>query len=80
MIEWRKKTMSNKIEDPCLYCHRRFVDEQDFARFDSSSKKWIFSNDGKVIIKSLKQIIADNLANQTHIHHQTETKTTPRVV
>ena len=68
MIKWRKKTMSNKIEDCCLYCQRRFVDEQEFAFFDSAKRKWIMSKDGDVIIKSLQQIFTDNQANQTHIH------------
>ena len=68
MIKWRKKIMSNKIEDCCLYCHRRFMDEQEFAYFDSVKGKWTFSEDGQVIIKSLQRIIADNYKNQTHIH------------
>ena len=68
MIKWRKKTMSNKIEDPCLYCQYRFADEQEFAVFDSAKRKWIFSKDGKMIIKSLQQAFIDNQPNETHIH------------
>ncbi len=68
MIKWRKKTMSNKIEDPCLYCQYRFADEQEFAVFDSAKRKWIFSKDGKMIIKNLQQAFTDNQANKTHIH------------
>jgi len=68
MIKWRKKTMSNKIEDCCLYCQKRFEDEQQFAVFDSANRKWIFSKHGKIIIKSLQQAFTDNQTNKTHIH------------
>ena len=68
MIKWRKRIMSDKIEDICLYCQRRFLDEQEFAFFDSTKRKWIISRDGNIIIKSLQQIFIDNQANQTHLH------------
>jgi MoaA/NifB/PqqE/SkfB family radical SAM enzyme len=68
MIQWRKKTMSNKIEDCCLYCHQRFEDKQQFALFDSAKRKWIFSKHGQIIIKSLQQAFVGNQANKTHIH------------
>ena len=68
MVKWRKKIMSDKIPDICLYCQRRFLDEQEFAFFDSTKKKWIISRDGKSIIRSLQQLFIDNQANPTHIH------------
>ena len=68
MIKWRKKVMSNKIEDICLYCQRRFFDEQEFASFDSSKGKWTFSNDGKIIVKSMQRAFIENQTNQKHLH------------
>ena len=72
MINWRKKIMSDKIEDICLYCQRRFLDEQEFAFFSSKQKKWIMSYQGDTIIKNLKQIFTDiqvNQSTQPHIHN-----------
>jgi len=57
MIKWRKKVMSDKIEDICLYCQRRFFDEQEFAFFDSAKKKWIMSKDGDVIIQRVRKLL-----------------------
>ena len=72
MVNWRKKIMSDKIEDICLYCQRRFLDEQEFAFFDSKNKRWVMSYQVDTIIKNLKQIFTDiqvNQSNQPHIHN-----------
>ena len=47
LVAFRKSIMDGKIMKSCLYCQRRFMEDPEFASFDSLSKKWNISEEYK---------------------------------